>query len=93
MTAEDGFRQWLDVAVEEAETSWREGGIPIGAVLVDGQGAIVARGHNEREQQGDPTAHAEVACARNAGRRRDSRPPDRIVPQSDSPATFAATIR
>ena len=61
----------LDAAVAEAEKSWSEGGIPIGAALVDATGAIVARGHNRRVQDGDPTAHAEVVCIRNAGRRRD----------------------
>ena len=34
-------------------------------------GKIIARGHNLRVQSGDPTAHAEVVCIRNAGRRRD----------------------
>ena len=62
---------WLDAAIEQAELSWSEGGIPIGAVLVDGGGTIVARGHNERVQSGDPILHAEMACLRNAGRRRD----------------------
>ena len=62
---------WLDAAVEQAEKSWSEGGIPIGSVLVDPSGTIVARGHNQRVQSGDPTAHAEVSCIRNAGRRRD----------------------
>jgi cytosine deaminase len=71
MTSEDLYRQWLDVAIEEAEKSWQEGGIPIGATLVDGQGSVLARGHNERVQRADPTAHAEVVCIRNAGRRRD----------------------
>ena len=79
------FRGWLEAAIELAEKSWNEGGIPIGSVLVDptgqnGRGEIVARGHNERVQsskragdpsKGDPTAHAEVMCMRNAGRRRD----------------------
>ena len=46
-------------------------GIPIGSVLVNRGGEIVSRGHNERVQTGDPTAHAEVVCFRNAGRRRD----------------------
>jgi len=69
-------KAWLDAAIEQAEKSWSEGGIPIGSVLVDpvgngGQGVIVARGHNLRVQSGDPTAHAEVACIRNAGRRRN----------------------
>jgi len=62
---------WLDVAIEQAEKSWSEGGIPIGSALVDESGVIVSRGHNQRVQHGDPTAHAEVVCIRNAGRRRD----------------------
>jgi cytosine deaminase len=65
------YSEWIDAAIEQAEKSWAEGGIPIGSVLVDGSGVIVARGHNERVQSGDPTAHAEVVCIRNAGRRRD----------------------
>jgi cytosine/creatinine deaminase len=64
-------RRYLDAAIEQAELSWREGGIPIGSVLVDAGGAVIARGHNQRVQSGDPTAHAEVVCIRNAGRRRD----------------------
>ena len=72
MTDND-YRAWLDEAVRQAEKSWSEGGIPIGAVLVDAGGGIVARGHNERVQSGDPTAHAEVVCIRHAGRRRDWR--------------------
>ena len=50
-----------------------EGGLPIGSVLADDAGQVVARGHNLRVQTGDPTAHAEVVCLRNAGRRRDWR--------------------
>jgi cytosine deaminase len=67
------YSRWLEAAIEEAETSWAEGGIPIGSVLVDGRGDIVARGHNQRVQTGDPTAHAEIVCIRAAGRRRDWR--------------------
>jgi len=62
---------YLSAAVAEAERSWAEGGIPIGSVLVDARGTIVARGHNRRVQDSDPTAHAEMVCIRNAGRRRD----------------------
>jgi cytosine deaminase len=64
-------RGWMSAAIEQAEKSWSEGGIPIGSVLVDRAGAIVARGHNERVQSGDPTAHAEMVAIRRAGRRRD----------------------
>ena len=62
---------WMDEAIRQAEKSWEEGGIPIGSVLVGVGGEIVSRGHNERVQTGDPTAHAELVCFRNAGRRRD----------------------
>lgn len=61
----------LRQALEEAKTGLREGGLPIGSVLANQRGEIVARGHNLRVQSGDPTAHAETVCLRNAGRRRD----------------------
>lgn len=64
-------RQLLHEALEEARAGFREGGLPIGSVLSDRTGRIVARGHNLRVQTGDPTAHAETVCIRNAGRRRD----------------------
>lgn len=64
-------RDLLEEAVKEAQSGGREGGLPIGSVLADHQGRIVARGHNLRVQTGDPTAHAEMVCIRNAGRRRD----------------------
>ncbi len=61
----------LRVALSEARAGLREGGLPIGSVLADAAGNIISRGHNLRVQTGDPTAHAEVVCLRNAGRRRD----------------------
>ncbi|MEY4397510.1 MAG: hypothetical protein RLZ53_86 [Actinomycetota bacterium] len=42
------------------------GDVPVGAVLVDPDGTIVAAGKNERELTGDPTAHAEVVAIRAA---------------------------
>ncbi|OGS37810.1 MAG: tRNA-specific adenosine deaminase [Elusimicrobia bacterium RIFOXYD12_FULL_66_9] len=64
-------RELVREAYLEAKKGYDEGGLPIGSVLVDAQGDIVARGHNLRVQTGDPTAHAEVVCLRGAGRRRD----------------------
>lgn len=64
-------RLGLEAALEQARKSLREGGIPIGSALVDPSGRVVAAGHNLRVQQGDTTAHAETACIRAAGRRRD----------------------
>ncbi len=66
-------REWMDAAYAEAVAGYEQGGLPIGAVLGRADGVIVARGHNLRVQTGDPTAHAEVVCLRNAGRRRDWR--------------------
>ena len=65
------YQALLLAALAEANAGLREGGLPIGSVLADRNGQIVARGHNLRVQSGDPTAHAETVCIRNAGRRRD----------------------
>jgi creatinine deaminase len=64
-------RELVREAYLEAVKGYEEGGLPIGSVLADKGGRIVARGHNLRVQTGDPTAHAEVVCLRAAGRRRD----------------------
>jgi cytosine/creatinine deaminase len=64
-------QSFLHEALEEARKGLTEGGLPIGSVLADRSGTIVARGRNLRVQMGDPTAHAETVCLRNAGRRRD----------------------
>ena len=79
---------WLDEAIQEAELSWSQGGIPVGSVLVAHDGSIVSRGHNERVQSGDPTAHAEIVCFRNAGRRRDWK--DLILVSTLSPCIMCA---
>lgn len=71
MTSHTDFETSLAEAIRQAEKSWFEGGIPIGSVLVEPDGGIVAAGHNERVQSGDPTAHAEMVAIRRAGRRRD----------------------
>ncbi len=71
MTQDQIDRLALEAAYAQALKSKGEGGIPIGSALVNPDGVVVAIGHNLRVQQGDPTAHAETACIRNAGRRRD----------------------
>ena len=59
--------EFMKSAIEEAREGMREGGIPIGSVLVK-EGKIIGRGHNKRVQDGDPITHAEIDCLRNAGR-------------------------
>ena len=58
---------FLEAAIEEARLGLKEGGIPIGSVLVI-EGEIVARGHNRRVQQGSAILHAEMDCLERAGR-------------------------
>jgi cytosine/creatinine deaminase len=60
--------QMMALALDQARASLAGGGVPVGAVLAaDDQ--VLGAGHNERVQRGDPVAHGEIACLRNAGRR------------------------
>ena len=65
-TAED--RTFMKQAWEEAEKGYQEGGVPVGAVMVEA-GQVIATGRNQRDQEGDPIAHGEMDCLRRAGRR------------------------
>jgi creatinine deaminase len=58
---------FLQAAIAEAEQGRREGGIPIGSVLV-ARGKIIGRGHNRRVQKGSPVLHGEMDALENAGR-------------------------
>src|SRR5262249_29279724 len=58
---------FLIAAIAEAEQGLREGGIPIGAVLVHGE-RILGRGHNRRVQQGSAVLHGEMDALERAGR-------------------------
>ena len=66
-------REMMALALAQARISLDGGGVPVGAVLASGgagQGRqLIAAGHNERVQRGDPVAHGEISCLRNAGRR------------------------
>jgi cytosine/creatinine deaminase len=58
----------MALALAEARASLEVGGVPVGAVLAAGRD-VIAAGHNERVQRGDPVAHGEISCLRNGGRR------------------------
>ncbi|MGZ7031040.1 MAG: nucleoside deaminase [Thermoanaerobaculia bacterium] len=58
---------FMEAAIAEAGQGLREGGIPIGSVIVHG-GKIIGRGHNRRIQRGSPTLHGEMDALENAGR-------------------------
>ena len=59
--------EFMKSAIEEAEQGLREGGVPIGSVLVY-QGRIIGRGHNRRVQQGSVILHGEMDALESAGR-------------------------
>jgi tRNA(adenine34) deaminase len=64
--AQDEFLMRL--ALAEARAAMEHGDVPVGAVLVGPDGAVLGHGRNRREQQADPTAHAELEAMRAAAR-------------------------
>lgn len=58
--------EWMRIALNEATLATSHADIPVGAVLVSADGRELARGHNQRESSGDPTAHAEIIALRAA---------------------------
>jgi len=65
--AKNSHTQFMKEAIKEAKKGLREGGIPIGSVLVR-NGKIIGRGHNRRVQKRSAILHAEMDCLENAGR-------------------------
>jgi tRNA(adenine34) deaminase len=62
------YDEAMRLAIAEAQRAGSAGDVPIGAVVLDPSGAVIASAHNEREALGDPTAHAEVLALRAAAR-------------------------
>jgi tRNA(adenine34) deaminase len=60
------FAGAMRVALEEARAALDSDDVPVGAVVLDPRGEVVARGRNRREAEADPTAHAEVVAIRAA---------------------------
>lgn len=61
----------MRAALEEAAAATGTGDVPVGAVVLDAAGTVIARGRNRREADGDPTAHAELVAIRSAARAAD----------------------
>lgn len=62
------FKSHMALALEEARAAAARGEVPVGAVLVDGAGAVVARAGNRTRELSDPTAHAEILVIREGCR-------------------------
>jgi len=60
--------EYMRLALEEADSAAAHGDVPIGAVVVSRDGVVLAREHNRRELDSDPTAHAELLALREATR-------------------------
>jgi len=58
----------MRLALEEADRAAAHGDVPVGAVVVSGEGVVLAKEHNRREESADPTAHAELLAIRAATR-------------------------
>lgn len=62
------FRSLMSIALEEARGAAARGEVPVGAVIADGQGRVIARAGNRTRELQDPTAHAELLAIREACR-------------------------
>ena len=62
----------MDVALDQAREALSHDDVPIGCVIVDADGSELARAHNARERDADPTAHAELIAVREAATKRGS---------------------
>ena len=56
----------MRTALSEARRAVSTGDVPVGAIVLDSGGSVIGAGHNEREANGDPTAHAEMLAIREA---------------------------
>ncbi len=63
------YQASMQMALDEAFLAAQSGDVPVGAVLLDGHGAVLAHNHNRREVNHDPTAHAEILVLREAAER------------------------
>lgn len=60
-------RQWMSRAFSLAASAGEAGEVPVGAVIINSAGNLIAESENRRERDKDPTAHAEILALRSAG--------------------------
>jgi tRNA(adenine34) deaminase len=69
MVTEEQIRKYLEKTIELAKESLEKGNYPIGSIVLNNEGDIIAQDYNENTTQNDITAHAEILCIRQAGLR------------------------
>lgn len=69
VSAEKKYNAWMGLALAEARRALATEDVPIGAVVIGPDGAVLGSGRNQREELGDPTAHAEIVAIREAADR------------------------
>ncbi len=62
-------KQWMHRALELAEAAGQAGEVPVGAVVINSSGNLIAEGENRKERDRDPTAHAEIIAIREAAKK------------------------
>ena len=72
VTGADRWAGAMREALTEARAALATSDVPVGAVVLDSSGTVVGRGRNRREQDADPTGHAEVVALREAATARGS---------------------
>jgi tRNA(Arg) A34 adenosine deaminase TadA len=83
---------FMELALEQARAAAQAGEVPVGAVLVDESGKVLAAAHNRVERDKDPTAHAELLAIRHAcAARGDARLPDCDLYVTLEPCPMCAT--
>jgi tRNA(adenine34) deaminase len=64
------YEHEMEQALLLAESALADDDVPVGALIVDADGAVIGRGRNTRERDGDPTGHAEIVAIREAANAR-----------------------
>ena len=71
LSVPSSYEQWMRRALADARLAFDTGDVPVAALVLDEDGAVIGTGRNERELRHDPTAHAEVLALREAAATRD----------------------
>jgi len=80
---------WMRAALAQAKKAAEAGEVPVGAVLIDAQGELIASGYNQPIRSHDPSAHAEIVALREAAHRlQNYRLPDTTLYVTVEPCTM-----